>query len=604
MSPRPCIAVRPPCLPTCFRKTTRMIKRLKLFAFLLCLLLHSAAFVTADEKSAADPQFTSTHKQVRVIRTLHKDQPIRLHTFCLDRDGNILACVGGEEVQLVIAPDGSQQTRQSTSPRLVQVYSPEGELIREIELSFTPTAINPAPDGSIFVAGDGKVARISSDGRVLATADSPHVGDLEEFRKRVEAGARRQAEEMTAQFREQVTLIEGRLEALRKKPESELTDRERQRIRTYEQQQTIFQTQLKFYEDMQQQQLGAPDAIRRKLGITAVAVTSRDVFLCCNAAEGYGYEVWRLNHEFSEPKRVVSELGGCCGQCDIQATEQHLILAENTKFKVALLDRDGNRLSDFGRGDRKAVDGFGSCCNPMNVRCCSNGDILTAESSIGTIKRFSSSGELLGVIGKARISGGCKHVALGFDEKRNRHYMMHVDKSQICVLVPNSEAPDATPEEQLSKAAREGLGRKLVGEWSLNGTRPKAAGPSASALGAALGLLLGGEAPATEVNIESSYTPALLHFHADGKLSVIGGQSLGTSNSWEAVSQDGNTLLVSQIEDNVQYYYYKVEFISDDEANISMLFDETVMSSNRYRRVQPDAPAGPVAAESAEKPQP
>jgi hypothetical protein len=570
-----------------------MLNRLGLLTLAACLLLlPPAAFAGDDEKPAAAAEFSSTHKQVRVIRTMHKEQPIRLHTFCLDRDGNILACVGGEDTQLMFNPDGSQQVRQTAAPKLIQVYSPEGKLTQEIELPFTPTAINQAPDGSIFVAGEGKVARVSSEGKVLASADSPHVGDLDDFRRRVEEGARKQAEEMTAQFREQVTAIEGRLAALRKKPESELTDRDRQRMKTYEEQKSIFETQLKLQESTAKEFFSGPANLSRKLGITAVAVTSRDIFLCCNSAEGYGYEVWRMNHEFSEPKMVVSELGGCCGQCDIQATEQHLILAENTKFKVALLDRDGKRVLDFGKGDRKAVDGFGSCCNPMNVRTCSNGDILTAESSIGTIKRFSASGELLGVIGKARISGGCKHVALGFDEKRNRHYMMHVDKSQICVLVPNAEAPDATPEEQLSKVAREGLGKKLVGEWSMDGNRPKPAPSTAGAIGTAISLILGAESvSAPEISIESSYSPSYLHFQADGKLSVTGGTSLGESTTWEAVSQDGNTLLVSQIEDNVQYYYYKIEFVSDDEATISMMFDETVMSSNRYRRVKPEVPA-------------
>ncbi len=99
----------------------------------------------------------------------------------------------------------------------------------------------------------------------------------------------------------------------------------------------------------------------------------------------------------------------------------------------------------------------------MNVRCCSNGDILTAESSIGTIKRFSKSGELLGVVGKARIGGGCKHVAVAVDEKRDRYYMMNVDKDHICVLVPLSEAPEMTSEEALADAARKGLAKKLIG---------------------------------------------------------------------------------------------------------------------------------------------
>ncbi|MGV2336920.1 MAG UNVERIFIED_CONTAM: hypothetical protein LVR18_23455 [Planctomycetaceae bacterium] len=72
-----------------------MLNRLGLLNLAACLLLlPPAAFAGDDEKPAAAAEFSSTHKQVRVIRTMHKEQPIRLHTFCLDRDGNILACVG------------------------------------------------------------------------------------------------------------------------------------------------------------------------------------------------------------------------------------------------------------------------------------------------------------------------------------------------------------------------------------------------------------------------------------------------------------------------------------------------------------------------------
>ena len=96
----------------------------------------------------------------------------------------------------------------------------------------------------------------------------------------------------------------------------------------------------------------------------------------------------------------------------------------------------------------------------MNVRCCDNGDILTAESSIGDIKRFSSDGKLVSYIGRARISGGCKHVALAWDAKLDRYYMMNVSDSPICVLVPRSQAPEFTAAELAAKAAREGLGRR------------------------------------------------------------------------------------------------------------------------------------------------
>lgn len=562
----------------------------------------------------ADKEFAATHKQALVIKPMHDGKPIVLNTFCLDTAGNILACVGGDNYEYVLNADGTSEAKRTSAPKLVQVYSPDGELVRFVELSFKPTAINQAPDKTIFVAGDGRIAHLSEEGEILSTADSPHIGDMESFKERVEKGAKKQVDEMTQMFRDQIESIEKRIARLKDKPDADLTERDKRRIATYEQQKTLYEDQLKSSEEAYSQLFSGEEMLGRKTGITAIAVTSKDVFLCCNALEGYGYEVWRMTHEFSEPRKVVSELGGCCGQCDIQATEDHLVLAENTKFKVALLDRDGKRQLDFGKGDRKAVDGFGSCCNPMNIRCCEDGDILTAESSIGTIKRFSKEGELIGIVGKAKIGGGCKHVALGFDSNSDRYYMMNVDKSHICVLVPNAEAPEITPDEALAIEARDGLGRKLIGEWSLNGKKP-GAGSSVvtsqpSVLGALLGGLLGVEA---ETEVESSddpYASSYFHFEADGKLTMTGGQFAQGENGWEPVRQDGNTLIVSQLQDAIQYYEYKIEFVSDNEATISMTYNDQVMTSNRYKRVVvtpkagvPDSPE-PIPAETGGETEP
>ena len=555
----------------------------------------------AEKKEAVASDFTTTHKQARIIKPLHDGEPVQLNTFCLDNDGNVLACVGGNNVQYVLNEDGSQQAKTISTPQQLQVYSPDGALVRAVDLSFRPTALNTAPDGSIFVAGAGKVAHVTAEGQVLTTVDSPHIGDMETFRQRIEEAAKKQMEERTSVYRDQITRIEERIAALKEKPEEELTELDKRRMATYEQQKKLYESQLTMMEQSVGRASSGDAAISRKLGITALAVTTQDLFLCCNSVEGTGYEVWRMTHEFSEPTKVVSSLGGCCGQCDIQATDDHLVLAENTKFKVALLDRDGNRQTDFGKGDRKAVDGFGSCCNPMNVRCCDNGDILTAESSIGTIKRFSKDGELLGVVGKAKIGGGCKHVALGFDRQRNRYYMMNVDKDHICVLVPNAEAPELTSDEVMAKEARQGLGEKLVGEWSLNGkSLAKAndgkitAGSDAEKIQAVLDAL-----KSSQLRAQSDpYSVNYFHFEADGKLTTQGGSMSSEELGWECVRHDGLTLYASQIQGNIQYYEYKIEFVSDDEATISLMHNEQVLSSNRYKRVKPEAEAAAVEAEA------
>ena len=50
--------------------------------------------------------------------------------------------------------------------------------------------------------------------------------------------------------------------------------------------------------------------------------------------------------------------------------------------------RHGRTQGNFGKRDRTSRAGFGSCCNPMNSLSMSDGTVLTAESSIGHIKRF------------------------------------------------------------------------------------------------------------------------------------------------------------------------------------------------------------------------
>ena len=84
--------------------------------------------------------------------------------------------------------------------------------------------------------------------------------------------------------------------------------------------------------------------------ITALAVTEKDIFVCVT---GNGYEVWRSNHDFQEPTKVLDRLSGCCGQMDIQASGDQLFVAANTKFQVAVHDRDGVPVSSFGKRDRR-----------------------------------------------------------------------------------------------------------------------------------------------------------------------------------------------------------------------------------------------------------
>ncbi len=319
--------------------------------------------------------------------------------------------------------------------------------------------------------------------------------------------------------------------------------------------------------------MGDPDEmVRERMVVTALGVTAEDVFVSVMSAKGNGYEVWRTDYDFKQSKKVVTALSGCCGQMDIQARDGRLFVAENGKFEVSIRDRDGKRLSSFGKRDRNSVEGFGSCCNPMNVRCCDNGDILAAESSIGNIKRFNARGEFVGLIGKAKIGMGCKHVALAFDKSRNRYYMMNVDKGHIAVLIPVGEVPPETEAEKAARIARDEFSKRLVGRWEREGQDPKKK-PAKSPLAGLFGSLLGGgdddEGPGMAMP-EQPFDGVT--FSAKGKITVNGGMlgmcASANELSWEAVSLNGKVLEIAFNMEGAEFTSARVEVLSDDEFEI------------------------------------
>ncbi|MEP3479140.1 MAG: hypothetical protein ABJZ55_07840 [Fuerstiella sp.] len=570
------------------------MQRLSVFALLCCLAALPSQLLAGDKPTP----HKATHKEVSKVTPKHDGRAVELNTFTLDSKGNILACV--------VDSKSANQSQDSLS--WLQVYSPDGELLRETSLPFNATAINEAASGIVFLAGSGQVAKVDSNGRLLTTADAPHLGDKEALRKQAEIDSKQQMEQITQMYQGQTDRVEEMMKALQEK--EELTDRDKKRLKSLESQKEMFTKQAATMEEMYSQHFSVDAMLASALNITSLAVNKNNVFLCCRT--GSGYDVWRTDHDFSSPSQVVSGLSGCCGQCDIQADEENLILAENTKFKVSLLDLDGKRLHSFGSRAGESGEGFGSCCNPMNVRCCSNGDILTAESSIGFIKRYNKEGEFLGTVGKANIGGGCKHVAIGFDEKRDRYYMQYQDKNQICVMWRLSDAPEFTADELAAKAAMEGLGQKLIGngkslsnEWSVTGSKPAMAakGGILEALAAVLissnvEAATGDELEtaesveeeaqdANDMELQMEASASYFKFAADGKLEIQGGYSAGTQNQWAAIRQDesADTLIIAQLEEGIQYYNYKIKFIDDNTATFTMMYGDQEMSAQTMKRI-------------------
>ena len=390
--------------------------------------------VATSAKAKKSDSLKSTHVQTSTFSPQINGKNARLSTFRIRPDGNIVACVSP------MSQRRGKKKKDEDAPKVhagyIQVYSPDLELVNEFGLPFAPTAIDLDQSGNMFVGGAGKVAKLSKEGEIVAECESPNmVGvDMEELKREMKEEMIEQQEQMKKSFERQIKQMEERIAKLKEKSEEEeLSKAEAKKLKRYE---TQLDSISSFF-DQQQTEI-TDEQIEARLQfssrITAIAVTQDDLYVATTARVGYSYEVYRFNHNFENPERVLEGLRGCCGQMDIHAMGENLAVAENTKYNVAVYDRDGKEVNRFGERLSGDNQGFGSCCNPMNVLCCENGDYLTAESSVGKIKRFNEAGELVGYIGEAKIGGGCKHVAFGHDAERNRYYVQHEDSNKICIL--------------------------------------------------------------------------------------------------------------------------------------------------------------------------
>lgn len=546
--------------------------------------------VMAFETTAATVT-TPTHKQFKLFRPTHTSLQVALQTFCVDGQGNIVAAV---------STSGALVNNENVAG-MVLFYSPDFQLTKEIALDFAPTALNFDSDGTLYVAGNSNMAKIGLDGKVIQKSATPNLMDADNLRAKAKAKLEAEREEMSASYKNQIEMIDKAI-AIKKKGENkgdkpadeEKTDdtkqdgseseAEGQVDDAYVEQLTqISMDELEnmrksYNEYLKQFKVGEPiqdaelDAAIAGMGqVRSIAIGDEDVFVTCAANLGYGYDIWRVNKEFQEAKVVVKGVSGCCGQMDIQAKGTQLYVAENTKFRVGIYNQKGKLTSKFGNQDRTGKTGFGSCCNPMNIRCLDNGDVLTAESSIGTIKRYDSAGNLIATIGKAKIGGGCKHVALGHDPKLDRYYMMYEDEAAICVLVNQKDFSGETEDEKLAREAAEGLGKKILGSWELIGAKGKEKDADKPTEDEASVGIISGES----LTMVDLYGFKKITFQAENKVAVVTSgrfAMFGEGTEWIPLQQSENKLTISLLNDQVESFKLSAEFVSEDEIRFGMEF--------------------------------
>lgn len=178
---------------------------------------------------------------------------------------------------------------------------------------------------------------------------------------------------------------------------------------------------------------------------SGVAIMGDEVFV----AFGTGWStrslssLVRFDKELSKAKVIAEKLRGCCQRLDMIASGKNLYVAENARHRVLVMDREGKVVNKWGSRDRINISGFGSCCNPMNLYLSKEGEIYTAESGLGRIKRYSRDGEFLGLVGyvgttrftrASRVAASCSNISIGVSEDGSLVYVLDYDKNLIRVL--------------------------------------------------------------------------------------------------------------------------------------------------------------------------
>ena len=399
----------------------------------------------------ADKRRIPTHEQVSTIKIPGEIKQGMLHTFCLDPKGNLLVATGGERVTYTMGPNGREANVVSQKKAILTI-SPDGKLLATWDVEVMPQAFDVAEDGTVFVGGEGRLARLGANGAVEKVADSPHVAGLPPLPPEPEKTDKPEEETEEEKTRKKADVakfqekLKSAMEAFRTASQEYSADRtDKDAKQKYQDAMNAYVKVSRELRDltMTPEVLAAQKraAAMRKRVVRSIAVTGDDVFVCCPAAEGYGFDVWRTDRDFGSGKKIVTALRGCCGNMYIQAHEGKLWVAENARKRVVGYDRDGNEFAAFGSSDRKAIDGFGSCCNPMCIRFGPDGAVYTAESNVGHIKRFSPDGKFLGMVGTVKIVPGCKHVPIGITADGGRVYMLDLTRSHVIVMEPVGPQP-------------------------------------------------------------------------------------------------------------------------------------------------------------------
>jgi sugar lactone lactonase YvrE len=324
-----------------------MLRRLCPVAAAVFTMFLSVSVAQAQAEGGAEP----THAETQVIGGARETAFGELGTVCLTADGRVLA--------------GDTKRDQ------IRVYSQDGNLLATWSPGVRPDAIYACADGTVYVGGAGRLAKLDKDGNTLRS----------------------------------VAAAEGNFPSGK---------------------------------------------------VSSIAASDRDVFVSFGVGGSLGArdQILRFDRDLGGSVAIARDLRGCCQRLDLKTRDGVLYVAENTLHHVVKYDRDGNVLSQWGKQDRKGVEGFGSCCNPMNLCFGVDGSLYTAESGLGRIKRYDVDGKFLGLVGFVEVprftsAGGlaasCSNIAIAVSADGRRVFVQDVKNNVIRVLTAKAAAPSPAP---------------------------------------------------------------------------------------------------------------------------------------------------------------
>lgn len=392
----------------------------------------------------------------------------RLFSFCMSPDEKLYCIVTPGNVGYALKLDGNAPEKQVTATPEVVVLNLEGEEQQRWSVGFKPDRLTVSANGTVYVGGAGKLAKFSSQGKLLQEIDLPHLAEELKNEEEIKAAAIEERDEQLEMYHSQAANYEQYVEKKKALEEKEKQAAEKKAAEKaegntaaaepeapakaagsielieedFDVESHYLRLSLKQLSSMQKNMQKQVDRLKSisdedlvkdfkqslssKNTIHALTMAGDSLIYTTRQLRGYGYAVWKVNAELSEPVKIMQGLGGCCGQCDVQCRGDKLYVADNTKHRVAVYDLSGKKLTQHGKKGRDGDgDSFGGCCNPMNVSFSPTGQILTAESE-GYIKCFSPDGEFETLLGRSLLESGCKHVALNMT--KDGKYIVFLDQ--------------------------------------------------------------------------------------------------------------------------------------------------------------------------------